>query len=66
MKMTTTRYIDMTDDADDCLFASGGLIGKPFVIIQGILCPVTIELRPKQAFQLLVSLKSVMKDIPLD
>ncbi len=65
MKQEVKMFVDMTDENDGCLMVTVDRGEKVHVHIHGTNCPVTLQLTGNQAFNLLVELKAIMKDIPL-
>lgn len=65
MRQRIEMIIDMRYEKNDCMQVTVHGGEKPSLAIHGSNCPVTIELTPNQAFQLMVVLKSAMNNIPL-
>jgi len=65
MRQEIKMFVSMVEETDDCMLVTVHKGEETRVHIHGSNCPVTLELTPNQEFDLLVELKSSMKDVPL-
>jgi len=70
MEQTITMRVNMTDEPNEyCMMVTphqDPIVNKSVLAIHGLNCPVTLDLNIKQAFNLMVELKSALREFPLE